>query len=173
MPKHKKSCFFFEQEEFEEILERGGFVAEFDLEGILFSKKEGGCCSSSDVYDFLSEHFDVDVTSVHIDDCEYLGIWVVYKENDCVYTKIDIIDNELPAEEKILETFIVKNANKKDLQELKRMIETRFDYNLNDNLTDEEIEKAEDFNDSIWTHINDFAERHFEILEVEGYEINY
>jgi hypothetical protein len=28
----------------------------------------------------LSKYYDVNVTSVHIDDCDDVGIWVVYKE---------------------------------------------------------------------------------------------
>lgn len=28
----------------------------------------------------LSKYFDVNVTSIHIDDCEYIGVWVCYKE---------------------------------------------------------------------------------------------
>lgn len=27
----------------------------------------------------LSEYFDTEVTSVHCDDCEFVGVWIVYK----------------------------------------------------------------------------------------------
>lgn len=28
----------------------------------------------------LSKYFDVTVTSIHADDCEYFGVWICYKE---------------------------------------------------------------------------------------------
>ena len=31
-------------------------------------------------YEKLGEYFDVQITSIHIDDCDYVGVWIVYKE---------------------------------------------------------------------------------------------
>ena len=30
----------------------------------------------------LSKYFDVEVTSTHIDDCDYIGVWICYKEKE-------------------------------------------------------------------------------------------
>lgn len=32
--------------------------------------------------DALSKHFDVRVTSVHIDDYDYVGVWIIYKDKE-------------------------------------------------------------------------------------------
>lgn len=34
------------------------------------------------ICDALSKHFDVQVTSIHIDDCDHVGVWVVYEEKE-------------------------------------------------------------------------------------------
>jgi hypothetical protein len=65
------------------------------------------------------------------------------------------------------------NPNQEALGKLKRMIEDRFDYQYDDNLSDEEIEAAENFNDNIWNHIYDFVEEHFEQLDIIEYHIEY
>ena len=44
-------------------------------------------CTNEDVIDIdelhkgLAKYFDVkEVTSVHIDDCDFIGVWVVYRD---------------------------------------------------------------------------------------------
>lgn len=36
---------------------------------------------NENITDLLSEYFNVNVTSVHADGCEYLGVWICYKED--------------------------------------------------------------------------------------------
>lgn len=36
---------------------------------------------NEDILKTLSNYFDVEVTSVHTDDCDVLGVWICYKEN--------------------------------------------------------------------------------------------
>lgn len=36
------------------------------------------------LYDTLSEYFDVTIVSIHVDYCDSVGIWAVYKEEDSI-----------------------------------------------------------------------------------------
>ena len=66
------------------------------------------------------------------------------------------------------------NPDKNKLEELKYMIEHRFDYQFEDTLSDEEIEKAENFCNAIWGHVERFIEQNFIIFDIdEIYEIDY
>lgn len=74
----------------------------------------------------------------------------------------------------IQDTHYLVNPDKNKLKELKHMIEDRFDYQNNENLSDEEIEKAEIFCDNIWDNIENFIKQNFVELDIkEVYEIEY
>lgn len=74
----------------------------------------------------------------------------------------------------ILGTYYLVNPDKSKLAELKSMIEHRFDYMYDENLSDEEVEKAKEFHDQIWGHILDFIGENFITLDIdETYEIAY
>ena len=73
-----KKCIFFLYDEFEEVIKDFGISAEIDYDGIIFTKGTEDINNEA-VYAILSKHFDVDVTSIHCDDCDYIGVWVVYK----------------------------------------------------------------------------------------------
>lgn len=73
-----KKCIFFLYDEFEEVIKDFGISAEIDYDGIAFAKGNEDINNEA-VYAILSKHFDVDVTSIHCDDCDYIGVWVVYK----------------------------------------------------------------------------------------------
>jgi hypothetical protein len=88
--------------------------------------------------------------------------------------RVNIVDNYMEyGENPILKTFYLVNPNQEALSTLKRMIEDRFDYQYDDNISDEEIEAAENFNDNIWNHIYDFVEEHFEQIDIIEYHIEY
>ena len=79
-----KTCIFLTTEELEEIM---GKI--FDTKVIIHCSLEGAWYETPlkdlDIDDDtlcaeLSEYFDVNVTSMHIDDCEYVGVWVCYKQ---------------------------------------------------------------------------------------------
>jgi hypothetical protein len=77
-------------------------------------------------------------------------------------------------DEEIRDTYYLVNPDKDKLAELKNMIEHRFDYQYADNLTDEEIGKAEQFCDNIWEEIDKFIVNNFVVLTIdEIYEIAY
>jgi len=76
-----KKCIFLTDDEFKSVFaERFSKYEDVDVEidayeGIYFCG-----ISNEEVYKNLSEYFDVEITSIHIDDCEYTGVWIVYKE---------------------------------------------------------------------------------------------
>lgn len=85
----KKTCIFLTLEEYEEVLTHifgTTIVVHTDLDGIWYET----CPSRADMIDdnfensinnHLAKHYDVkEVTSVHADDCEKVGIWIAYKE---------------------------------------------------------------------------------------------
>lgn len=78
----KKAIFFGDIEDFKEITRSLGFDFDIEYDGLdwydITEEDEDFC--DYDVTDALSEYFGVKVTSVHADDCEYPGIWVIYKE---------------------------------------------------------------------------------------------
>lgn len=80
-----KKCIFMVYEEFRKVFQNifgvydedtNEIDVEYELDGIYFCG-----ISNEDVYKEISKYFDVTVTSIHADDCEYLGIWICYKED--------------------------------------------------------------------------------------------
>ena len=78
-----KKCIFMEAEEFKKVFvdvfgeydeDTNEIDVEFDLDGIYFC-----AISNEDVYTELSKYFDVNITSIHIDDCECVGVWICYR----------------------------------------------------------------------------------------------
>ena len=77
-----KKCIFMETEEFDKIIKSifgENYEAEFSLDGIDVSSEFDGL-TNEELNEGLSSYFDVTVTSVHIDDCDEIGVWVCYKE---------------------------------------------------------------------------------------------
>jgi uncharacterized pyridoxamine 5'-phosphate oxidase family protein len=79
-----KKCIFMEAEEFKKVFvdvfgeyneDTNEIDVEFDtVEGIYFCG-----ISIEDVYTELSKYFDVDITSIHIDDFDIIGVWICYR----------------------------------------------------------------------------------------------
>ena len=78
-----KKCIFMITEDFKEVFvnvfgeydeDTNEVDVEFDYDGIYFCG-----ISNEDVYTKLSEYFDINITSIHIDDCDTIGVWIVYK----------------------------------------------------------------------------------------------
>lgn len=80
-----KTCIFMTEEEFTELgkaLFGEGFEADIDYEGIACQVDED-CIEDEVLFKALAEHFGVKtVTSVHVDDCEYIGVWICYKDTE-------------------------------------------------------------------------------------------
>jgi hypothetical protein len=92
--------------------------------------------------------------------------------------KLEIKDNDLVGmtdyPNGVLDTYYLVNPNKDKLAELKHIIEHRFDYQYNDNISDEEFEKAREIDDNIWEAIDMFISANFVTLDIdEIYEIAY
>ncbi len=77
-----KKCILMETEEFDRIVKSvfgNEYDAEFSMEGIIVNK-EFESLSDDELNEGLSKYFDTAVTSVHVDDCDNIGVWIVYKE---------------------------------------------------------------------------------------------
>ena len=84
--------------------------------------------------------------------------------------KLEIID----ADEGIQDSYLLLAPDKTKLAELKRIVENRFDYQYDEDITDEEFKMAEAVCDNIWDIIDTFVNDNFIVLEVdEVYEIAY
>lgn len=79
-----KKCIFMTHDDYGRLirnLTNGEVEFSFDFEGISYET-----CGNDEVYTneqlnmLLSKHFEVNVTSVHIDDCDYPCVWICYKD---------------------------------------------------------------------------------------------
>lgn len=85
--------------------------------------------------------------------------------------ELNITDNEM---NETLCTHYLVNPDKKKLAELKHMVEHRHDYMFEENISDEEFEKAEELVGNIWEAIDFFISTNFVVLDIEEiYEIEY
>lgn len=80
-----KKCIFMDTDEFKEIYVQvfGVYDVETNQIDVEFNTCEGiyfDGISNQDVYAKLSEYFEITITSIHLDDCEYPGVWICYKE---------------------------------------------------------------------------------------------
>lgn len=86
--------------------------------------------------------------------------------------QLEIIDYDANGE--ILLELDLINPDRAKLAELKQMIERRNDVLFDENATDEEIGRAEEFNDRLWDNISEFIAENFVVLDInENYEIAY
>lgn len=62
-----------------------------DMDGIWFSSASDDEWSPSDheICQKLSEYLDVTVTSFHIDDCDFPGFWIVYKDAEKTHLEVE------------------------------------------------------------------------------------
>ena len=81
-----KKCIFMESEEFQNLIGEitGGLITvEYDFEGLWYEHTDKAEKTdiywNEDIYETLSKYYDVEVTSVHIDDCDCVGVWICYK----------------------------------------------------------------------------------------------
>ena len=84
-PEWKKSCLCLGYEEFEALCEEATGVDDlqfhYDMDGLWIEEY----AEKEDEYDLekvvvaLSEALGITITSIHIDDCDMVGVWIVYK----------------------------------------------------------------------------------------------
>lgn len=82
-----KKCIFIECDDYNELIfniTEGLKKVEYGMDGIYYEHTdkadETNTYWNEEIIETLSKYFDVTVTSVHADDCDYLGIWICYKE---------------------------------------------------------------------------------------------
>ena len=81
-----KKCIFMELDEFSKLilnLTDGLMEVEYEIDGIYYDSTEKADNTDTywdeDLLVTLSKYFDVEVTSTHSDDCDIVGVWIVYK----------------------------------------------------------------------------------------------
>ena len=77
-----KKCIFLTEEEMNNILKEiydFPVKVHFSMDGLWYDSEED--IDDETVKQDLRDYFGVqEVTSIHIDDCDYVGIWVCYKD---------------------------------------------------------------------------------------------
>ena len=60
-------------------ISNGEIRASYCLDGIWY---ESDTIADADAFvrDKLSEYLGVNVTSIHLDDCDLIGVWIIYKD---------------------------------------------------------------------------------------------
>ena len=78
-----KKAIFMDEEEFQNLLNGFDIKADIGYDGICFSDISGETFYDDEsLNEILSEHFGVKVTSIHADDCDCIGVWIVYKNQE-------------------------------------------------------------------------------------------
>ena len=100
----KKNAICLSLDEFKEVVNTVMPHTYVYFEDGLWYEREQGYpeVSEAQLYSLLAVHFDVaEITSIHADDCDVVGVWVVYKnsptsssntcsEFDCIYNKFGV-----------------------------------------------------------------------------------
>lgn len=77
-----KKCIFMETYEFDEIIRQVfgvEYVVEFSLDGMSIGNDEFSLDNET-INKELSKYFDCNITSIHMDDCDEIGVWICYEE---------------------------------------------------------------------------------------------
>lgn len=78
-----KKAIFMLEEEFQNLLADFDMKADIGYDGICISDISGETFYDDETLnEILSEHFGVNVTSTHADDCDLVGVWIVYKSQE-------------------------------------------------------------------------------------------
>lgn len=79
-------CIYKKYDDFKSIVEEstdGLLTCSYDLDGLITIASEKaedtGKTWDGNLLNVLSKYFDVEVTSYHADDDEYIGVWICYK----------------------------------------------------------------------------------------------
>lgn len=82
-----KKCIFISFEDFKSLVEKvtdGLLTAGYDLEGIWYeatNKAEAeGVYWQEDIEETLSKYYDIEITSIHADDCDDIKVWICYQD---------------------------------------------------------------------------------------------
>ena len=75
-----KTTLCFPYDEFERLLPQG-VIPHYDTDGLWFETLKEDETDEA-IYAYLEKELDVKISSVHIDDCDYVGVWIVLKGED-------------------------------------------------------------------------------------------
>lgn len=80
-----KKCIVLEVKEFDNLLHQlfgDDIETDYSLDGLYIGYSNGDNLDTQELHDKLAEYFDVyQVTSIHIDDCDVLLVWIVYDDS--------------------------------------------------------------------------------------------
>ena len=81
----KKNCLCMTADEFDDICAKlygDNVVTHYDMDGLWIETNEDKTVSDVDVQliEDLTKYLGLKVTSVHIDDCDNVSVWIVYEE---------------------------------------------------------------------------------------------
>lgn len=77
-----KRCIFKVFDEFQRDISRAisnDVHVSCDYDGLNFERVSDEDISNEEILAALSKYYDVEVTSIHADDFEYTGVWIVYR----------------------------------------------------------------------------------------------
>ena len=111
-----KRCIFFTLDEYERLIKNligddvGIYVDDFTELYYESSEDEDEGISFSEIKAALEKHFDIKITSIHIDGDEPIGVWIAYKE-----TLSGMVEN---AKQVLIDNGIEENKAEEVLQEI-------------------------------------------------------
>ena len=81
---YPKTCLFIMIDDFRELLEDAGIPLDVSIEmdGIAYHSETDEDWTDDKINQTLGEFLGVKITSIHADDCDYPGIWIVYKDKE-------------------------------------------------------------------------------------------
>jgi hypothetical protein len=78
-----RTAIIMSSEEYEQTVSEAlgkEIAVHFEMDGLWYETKTEDEVEDEDIKKGLSEYFDVQVTSIHIDDCEESGVWICFIE---------------------------------------------------------------------------------------------
>ena len=89
-----KTCIFLEKEELEKIiLNESGEKVKIRIEdsGMWYENLDNQNREDSYYQSLLEKYFDAKISTIHIDDCLTVGIWIVLETNNAIDRKISVV----------------------------------------------------------------------------------
>lgn len=79
-----KTCIFIEGSKFEQTVKAilgDNISVTYDYDGITFHDNDNDDdeLDTAYIYSKLSEYYGINISSIHIDDCDIVGVWICYK----------------------------------------------------------------------------------------------
>lgn len=88
----RKTCIIKTSDEFDRDIRQitnGQVTVSYEMDGISFIS-ENDDITEENIMSKLSELYRIWVTSIHIDDCDMIGVWICYKDIESLVNTIEI-----------------------------------------------------------------------------------